>query len=59
MNLASNADSADKGVEILSGVVSDKGYILVQPNPQKPEALVGDEKVFLGILAQSLREGPK
>jgi hypothetical protein len=59
VNLAFNADTAEKGVEILSRVVSDKGYVFFQPNPQKPEVLVGDKKVLLDVLAQSLRQGQK
>jgi hypothetical protein len=60
INLALNADTAEKGVEIMKGVVSDKGYAIVNPHPEKPsEALVGDKKVLLEILAHSLRNGPR
>lgn len=60
INRAMTSESAEKGVEIMKGVVSDKAYVIVQPNPGNPsEALVGDKSVLLDALAQSLRDGPK
>ena len=60
VNRAMTSESAQKGVAIMRGVVSDKAYVIVQPNPGNPsEALVGDKRVLLEILGQSLREGPR
>ncbi|MDP2896132.1 MAG: hypothetical protein Q8Q12_06180 [bacterium] len=59
INLACNADTAEKGVEIMRGVVSDKGYTVVQPNAERMEAFVGDKKALCDALSQSLRNGPK
>jgi hypothetical protein len=60
INLSMNAGTADKGVEIMRGVVSDKGYTIVLPRPDKPsDAVVGDKKMLLEAVSQSLRIGPK
>jgi hypothetical protein len=60
INLAVNADTAEKGVEIMRGVLSDKGYTMVLPRGDMPsEAFVGDKKSFCEALSQSLRNGPK
>ena len=60
VNLACKADTADKGVEIMRGVISDKGYTFVLTNPERmSEALVADKKVFCEWLSQSLRNGPR
>jgi hypothetical protein len=60
INLACNADTAEKGVEIMRGVLSDKGYTFVLPRADTPsEAIVGDKKALCEALSQSLRNGPK
>ncbi len=60
VNLACNADSADKGAEILASVISDKSYVTLLPRADRPsEALVGDKKLLCEVLAQSLRNGQK
>jgi hypothetical protein len=60
VNLACNADSADKGAEILGSVISDKSYVTLLPRADRPsEALVGDKKLLCEVLAQSLRNGQK
>ncbi len=60
INLACNADTAEKGVEIMRGVLSDKSYTFVLPRADMPsEAIVGDKKVLCDALSQSLRNGPK
>ena len=59
VNLALAADTAQKGVELMTGVISDKGFAFVQRNPEQREALVGGRKLFLDVLAKSLRAGPK
>lgn len=59
INVAYNVDDADKGVEIMRGVLSDKAYALITPNPQRPsEAVVIDKKVYCELLPQWLRNGP-
>lgn len=60
VNLACNADTADKGVEIMRSVISDKSYVTLLSRADSPsEALVGDKKLFCEVLAQSLRNGPR
>lgn len=59
-NLSVNADTVEKGVEIMKGILSDKGYTFVIPNPAKPsEALVSDKRGLLEALSQSLQNGPR
>ena len=56
---ACNADTVDKGVEIMRGVLSDKGFAWVRPQSERPsEAFVGDKKWFCEQLAERLRNGP-
>lgn len=56
---AFNAGSVDKGLEILRGVLSDKGYVSVSPQSEKPsEAFVGDKKWYCEQLAKWLANGP-
>ncbi len=60
VNLACNADTAEKGVEIMRGVLSDKSYVSVLPRGDRPsEAAVADKNVFCEFLSQSLRNGPR
>ena len=60
INLAMSADTADKGVAIMRSVISDKGYAIVQANPEGgSEAFVGDKKALCEWVGQSLRDGPK
>lgn len=60
INLACNADTAEKGVEIMRGVLSDKSYTAVLPRGDMPsEAFVGDKKSFCEMLSQALRNGQK
>ncbi len=60
VSLACNADSADKGAEILGSVISDKSYVTLLPRADRPsEALVGDKKLLCEVLVQSLRNGQK
>lgn len=60
VNLACNAVTAEKGVEIMRGVISDKSYVTLLPRADRPsEAFVGDKKLFCEVLAQLLRNGPR
>ena len=60
INLACNADTAEKGVEIMRGVLSDKSYTFVLPRADMAsEATVGDKKALCDALSQSLRNGQK
>jgi hypothetical protein len=58
INLAMSADTEDNvAAENMRSVVSDKGYTIVVPKPDKPtEAFVGDKKALLGILSQLRRD---
>jgi len=58
INTSMNADTVEKGVQIMSGVISDKAYTIVYPKGAS-EAGVGDKKALLEVLAQSLRDGPR
>lgn len=58
ISLVLKADTAEKGVEIMRSVISDKSYVSVIP-VRPSEALVADKKVFCEALAQSLRDGPR
>jgi ketosteroid isomerase-like protein len=59
VNHATNANTPEKGLEILSSVLSDKGYTFTLVDPQKPEAVVGGKQQMLDGLTQSLRAGRK
>lgn len=60
INRAMNAETAEKGVEIMKGIISDKAFTFVLPLPENPpHVIVGDKKEFLEALAGSLRDGPR
>jgi len=58
ISLALKGDTAEKGVEIMRSVISDKSYVSAIP-VRPSEALVADKKAFCEALAQSLRDGPR
>jgi len=59
-NLAMNAETAEKGVDIMKEVLSDKAFAFVMPLTENPpNVIVSDKKAFLEALADSLRNGPR
>lgn len=59
-NLAMNAETAEKGVDMMKEVISDKAFTFVMPlSENPPKVIVGDKKGFLEALADSLRNGPR
>jgi hypothetical protein len=60
INHALSAETAEEGVEIMKGIISDKAFTFVMPlSENPPKVIVGDKKGWLEALADSLRNGPK
>ena len=60
INAAMSAETAEEGVEIMKGILSDKAFTFVMPLPENPpRVLVGDKKALLAGLADSIRNGPR